>query len=471
MKQNLTNLDLQLCAADSIASPRVPRAATVNYVGTIDPCLVPLHVIAGPALQVYTGNEDTETWILSRLLSDLPSNGDTAFSSTWQSGAAALLKVNEQRNGQADGQADGPEITELLLFASRSGSSASKDAAMLTPPRSSSPDITEEPVPFEGGSFAARIKIFALPLSSGIGYHAASLPDPPTPPPEAPLEEEVGMFLPLDAAILNDPRKRKRLDSLFEDATKKIKRAKRRGGETVAKIMAKLERPATSSSEMSQIAEKSHPEMLVRKRPKGPAGAHLARSQSIGSLRDLANSRPVSRGDPPANGHRSSLSRVATTGQLGSPALEGPGSTVEQQNRNALSRIVMAGMRIYGLSQKKKEGRSGAFSEVQPPNAESQASPVEEEDEYKAVYHQTYKAAVFAIRRQIGSKALSQEVLRDVVDRILAIFCVDPFEDTGLDQAILPNRDHFESAFGPPSQEARLQSYGASNMGGHGSDA
>ena len=355
-----------------------------------------------------------------------------------------------------------------MLFASRSGAPARKDTAMLTPPHSSSPDVAEDALPFDEEAFTADIKIFALPLSSDIAYHAASLPDPPTPPPESQVEEETGTFLPLVTASWTDPRKRRRLDSLFDDATKKIKRADRHGGETVARAMANLERPVPSLSEMTQIAAKSQPEMLVRKRPKAPAAAHLARSQSIGSLRDLASSRPASRGDAPAKAQRSSLSRVATTGQLGSPVLESPVSTVEQQNRNALSRIVMAGMRMYGMSQKRKGGRPRAVSEVQTPSAESQANPVEEEDKYKMVYHQTYKAAAFAIRRQIGCQVLGQEVLRDVVDRILAIFCVDPCEETAMVEPITQERDPFAVAFGQTSQEAWQGSQDIGGIGGEG---
>lgn len=44
-------------------------------------------------------------------------------------------------------------------------------------------------------------------------------------------------------------------------------------------------------------------------------------------------------------------------------------------------------------------------------------------DEYKVIYHQTFKAATFAFRRQVSTLPLGQETMRDVVDRLLVLFC------------------------------------------------
>ena len=180
----------------------------------------------------------------------------------------------------------------------------------------------------------------------------------------------------------------------------------------------------------------------------------LARSQSIGSLADLADSRPVSHGDPLAKTKRSALSRVASMGQLYAQPMETVTSVVEQQNRNVLSRIVMAGMRMYGLSQRRKSGgRPRTISEVLPVGVDAVSSPVDGENEYKMVYHQTFKAAAFAVRRQIGSVALSSDALRDIVDRLLAIFCIDPTDD-GRGNGIAVGKDSLrDTGFDPPGQE------------------
>ena len=415
----------------------------------LDPSLVPLHLVAGPALHVSTNNEETEGWILGCLLegSAYPTRPlSSGRPCAWQSEVGVLLKVE----GDAKSHHGSPGITELLLYASASKCPGSQ-AAPLTPPRSSSPTPGEEPIPLDH-QFRADIKISALPLSSAIHNQLTTLPEPPTPPPEAQLQE--GRFLDLSLGV-SESRKRGRLDSLFDDATREIKRARRHGGETMAKIMANLEKPAKPLNGSSSSAQGSRqPEMQVRKRPKPPSVPPLVRSKSISSLQDFASSRPSNRGDPGLKAKRSTLSRVASTSQLGSPTLESPYSTIEQDNRNALSRIVMAGMRMYGLSQRKKSSRSRAGSELPLPNTEPPQAQAEEEDEYKLVYHQTYKAAAFAVRRQIGSMVLGQTVLRDIVDRLLAIFCSDPLGDPG-DDGIATGKERVEdSVFDPPSQEA-----------------
>jgi len=87
----------------------------------------------------------------------------------------------------------------------------------------------------------------------------------------------------------------------------------------------------------------------------------------------------------------------------------------------------MAGMRMYGLHQKKKSKNDRATSEL-PSETTGTAlgSSRGNEDEYKLVYHQTYKAALFAFRQTIAVAHISQDLLRDMVDQLLELFCVDP---------------------------------------------
>jgi hypothetical protein len=121
---------------------------------------------------------------------------------------------------------------------------------------------------------------------------------------------------------------------------------------------------------------------------------------------------------------RSSLSRVTS---LSTPAAE---PTIESRNKEAISRLVMAGMRLYGLQQKKrpKSTRDGA--------GETEASREEEErkdEEYKLVYHQIYRATVVAFRRHIQTEPLHQQPdsLHETVDKLLVLFCTDPLDRPG----------------------------------------
>lgn len=105
---------------------------------------------------------------------------------------------------------------------------------------------------------------------------------------------------------------------------------------------------------------------------------------------------------------------------------------MEQRNKDALSRIILAGMRLYGLQQKKKPSKSRAASEVPSqaatPDVVAKAS-AEEVDEYKLVYHQTLKGAAFALRRDLAATLVPPAVMREVADKLLAIFCSDPLSE------------------------------------------
>jgi len=105
--------------------------------------------------------------------------------------------------------------------------------------------------------------------------------------------------------------------------------------------------------------------------------------------------------------------------------------TVESKNKDAISRVVMAGMRLYGYQQRKKTNRSrrrSASPSIRDAEAEQESEEAAKDEEYKLVYHQTHRGAVFAFRSSIASTSLHTQPnkIRDTVDRLLAIFCTDP---------------------------------------------
>lgn len=77
--------------------------------------------------------------------------------------------------------------------------------------------------------------------------------------------------------------------------------------------------------------------------------------------------------------------------------------TVEARNKDQLSRLVLSGMKLYGL----RRGSSSA-SEI---------------EEYKFVYHHTLKSATFALRGQIAKEVLDVRTAGSVVERLLGLFC------------------------------------------------
>ncbi|KAF2671910.1 hypothetical protein BT63DRAFT_476747 [Microthyrium microscopicum] len=95
-------------------------------------------------------------------------------------------------------------------------------------------------------------------------------------------------------------------------------------------------------------------------------------------------------------------------------------SALETANREMISRIVMAGMRLYGHQQRRK----GEITQEDLPN-EIDATGGSPQDEYKLIYHQTYKATIFALRTSIRSVSLQAHIerVREIVDNLLSLFC------------------------------------------------
>lgn len=100
-----------------------------------------------------------------------------------------------------------------------------------------------------------------------------------------------------------------------------------------------------------------------------------------------------------------------------------------------VSKVVLAGLRVWGFTaskRKKRASTSAATMETQ----QIAMDPDEEakDEEYKLLYHHVYKAACFAFRASIGKEDLSgkpyAEKVRDTVDALLEILCKDPMEQT-----------------------------------------
>jgi hypothetical protein len=118
----------------------------------------------------------------------------------------------------------------------------------------------------------------------------------------------------------------------------------------------------------------------------------LSRSPSISS-----DARPLSRkGASDGHNKRSTLSQVATV------PLQSEEPTTESRNKEALSRVVMAAMRMHGLQQRKKTRSRRASvapggEESQSLSEEAEAEEPAKDEEFKLMYHQTYKGAAFAL--------------------------------------------------------------------------
>lgn len=151
---------------------------------------------------------------------------------------------------------------------------------------------------------------------------------------------------------------------------------------------------------------------------------------------------------------------------------------LEYKNKEIVSKVVMAGMRLYGLVQsksRKSQANSAADSPAIDTSFEDREAERQRDEEYKLVYHQVYKGTCFALRQHMATKFLQShsEALRETVDKLLMIFCKDPLvlEDAaGADEFTPGGRKAFGSSAVADSEHknpffsaARFGSFSQSN--------
>ena len=410
---------------------------------------------AGPPLDVWTEDESTKQWLHECLFGGLKDD-HTDQSIPWRDGI--LLGVH-----QCDDIEEGPTpaITEVLLYASAASSTSQDVHAPPTPPASSSPGPDGQEL-----ETSLDIRIYALPLSPRIYESLEQAPSVLQVDPDSPDQDFYYLPYPTKAIPHHEDEgnnsvglssaKRPKIESLFEDARQKRRLHKKCGGEGMAKAMAamdyRMSLPAVSSS--SDLP----PDILDPNQPKKnkvpTARSRLSRASTTGCinlppLTDPSNPRPQTSYYPTSSkSPRSSLHRA---GSILPPSLdtrsseipEDSNNAIEQQNKISLSRIIMAGMRMYGFQQTRKKSMSALDIESQL--LDNTGAGFAEQDEYKAVYHQTFKAAVFTFRNCWTMRSVSQEVMRDTVDVFLARFCGDSFTKEGFGSVLdTDDRDGFQ---------------------------
>lgn len=282
-----------------------------------------------------------------------------------------------------------PRITEILFY----GTIAPSTAAILpTPPSASSEHHDQLP----------ELRIHATPLSSDLLYSSA-VADVPQPTSTSTTADVEAQFLPQrDTQLTPDSPKRKR--DLFEEATIANKKARGRGGAGFAAAAARAKETQSSLSHRRSLSIDTKALPTSDSRPPSangplprPASRQLSRSPSISS--DI---RPLSRkGTSDTHNKRSTLSQVDTV------SLQPEEPTTETRNKEALSRVVMAAMRMHGLQQRNK-GRSRRESaahdveEIQQLDVIAAAEEAAKDAEYKLMFHQIHKGAAFAFVRPTG---------------------------------------------------------------------
>lgn len=122
---------------------------------------------------------------------------------------------------------------------------------------------------------------------------------------------------------------------------------------------------------------------------------------------------------------------------------------IETKNKELISRIIMAGMRLYGLSQSRNR-KSRASSSLPSPVVDLSFEEVEAErkndEEFKLIYHQAFKGTCFAFRASITERSLQgwSEAVRDVADKLLAVFCEGPLRK-GVEHVVMGKMEPIRS--------------------------
>lgn len=358
-------------------------STTLRLLSTVDTAKIPLYLAAGPSLDVWTTSEATEAWFQSILLSKPAATTEALNAATthewWrfarsQSPIGILVQVENEVDDLQQSR-----VSEILFY----GTIAAPPTGSMPTPPSSSPQLHTG-----SNRNLPELRVHALPLSSHLLHQQNT----------EPLNNSEPQFLPPRQKPQSGAVSPRRKRDIFEEATIANKKARGRGGKGIAAAAARAsesQQPYARPPSRSIDSKTPFPDI----RPSSASGV-LSRS----------NARPVSRspsissetgplgrkGVQDTQAKRSNLSRVATTD------LQSEEPTTESRNKEALSKVVMAAMRMHGLQQRKKQklNRSTAGQSLEEGEQLSEKTITEEaakDDEYKLIYHQTFKGAVLAL--------------------------------------------------------------------------
>ena len=367
----------------------------MEFLSLVDPALIPLHLIQGPPLHVNAGSDSSQQQWLEDVLFERPldrghlrvhENDDASFSPQHSEGLEQSQIALLCRPSNLPALEDAfPRMTEILIYAERTSPTSHR---LPTPPLSSDVDRSlydqNAPAPARFNNIEYR----ALFLSSDVLY--PSLPVPKLEP------------RPNEARFVDiQPPSKKRLSDLFDDASDRRQKARHHGAHNISIAASRAsDTPKTPQTPEFGATIKQEPSetSLSDADITRTAGANVLQPRRRTPLPSpmtpsAASSRPISR-RATLERSRSSLSQVVTSDEL-------IDSSVQAKNKQAVSRIVMAGMRLYGLQQHKSKSepqKQGSESPITPAvDTFRQDADAEQDVEYKGIYHQTYKGTLFAL--------------------------------------------------------------------------
>lgn len=302
-----------------------------------------------------------------------------------------------------DAPRSGPRPTEILFYATHALRHNRRTTPATPPP--SSPTRDEE-------DSASEWRFCAVYLSSDL-LHAQSAVIPHL----SPSSHDSGVFLaphfPQQEVVHEPPVKRMRVATVTLDEA--VERRK-----SIGKAKSRTNQPIDPGPQDTERRSFSGQTLPPQTRP-------LSRSPSVSSIRPASVRGMVAEGSK-----RSALSNVQIhsgchrAADKWDPVCAG----LEQKNKDMLSRLVIAGMRLYGFSQPKSQRRSCANSPHPDSPMLQDSSDAERHEAFKLLYHQVYRSTCFVLRAHVATTPLQNftDVLRETVDQFLSIYTTDPLD-------------------------------------------
>ncbi|KAE8348821.1 hypothetical protein BDV28DRAFT_77353 [Aspergillus coremiiformis] len=442
---------LQLIDRSSNWHSDISRDSTLNLRCFVNPALIPLYARVGPNLELHTTDTETSRWLKTRLLGSVwLQEEDLDKFPTVQCPVGLLVSVDSTTRAKTRST-----TTDILVYGIVSSATAFERPP--TPPVSSSAS-SDEPV---SRSARQELRIYATPISSSLIARTQSLPSPPN---ASELLGNGGLaeFLPDDRS---PSPKRKRVATLFESVTQYHKRVRQKG--EVSQSMAHSHtQPSQQLHALRIKRESEEPSLPLLDR----IASQRSRSLSVGAnlhpgkSSDLRteHSRPSSnRGNPRDFSKRNtpnpfiepslrkerepSLALPSSDGRLELSSVPKDAEGIILENKNTISRTILTCMRLYGFN--RPTTRSGPSSK-NPTNHDMVTSHGEEttrmavapapltttsnidEDEFKTMYHATYRASTFALRKYLKEAPVnesSSNTLPPLLEKGKAMAYIDEF--------------------------------------------
>ncbi|EEA18970.1 hypothetical protein TMatcc_010488 [Talaromyces marneffei ATCC 18224] len=482
-----SDLKIKLITASQRRENILPKDAKLSLRSLVNPALIPLYARAGSSVELHSTTEDTSEWLKSRLLGGIWLDEDDGaifeHFKTIQCPVGLLVDVT---TGQTYNSAT-HNVSDLLIYGILSSSHDESRIRPPSPPDSSS--LVGENGLEQSSKARKELRIYAAPLAASYAQKVQDIPSPPSSaagddtPSGSGKDGTFANFLP---DLRSPSPKRKRILSLFEGAAQHHRRVRQREMmPQLASVKIKSEADELGSPMLGQSD-------LRRARSLSLGGSQLSKlseSASVGDKRPGSSKGMINRRDSKSRLNLSYASNSIETARsqcvVPSPTVDfvkpappndGPepqslssptdGETLVTRNKDLITRTILTCMRLYGYNRKanrstkpptvgtrepshepdayqRESSMMPEYSNVPVGEEAKQSSSVTEEDDFKAMYHATYRAATFALRHYLKVVAvetlppvLSKDTATNVIDGILKIFCDDQLKPSVANDSI-----------------------------------